>query len=219
MARNGALLFGALALGTLFLKRDSGLARLLTRPNAAGVMARQMLATTLVAAFVLGWGAIRAVRGTQASVEFAIAALVVGGIIVTSALVILTAAALDRMAAVQRRERLALDESAARLEHATSAAELGIWTWEPDTDTVFLSEHARRIVGLTGPKSEISFAELFAHVHPDDAPRIRDKDGIKLSTGDYRNEYRVRGDDGALRWVAVRGVMVFFGDMIRDSSR
>jgi PAS domain S-box-containing protein len=205
MARNGAVMFGALALGTFFLRCDRGIARLVTAPDAGGVMARRLLLTSMASLFVLGWIALRAVTGAMTSIEIATATLVVCSIIVTAILILGTASVLHRMEQARKQADLALQESAQRLQVATDAAELGIWIWDPEVREVFWSEKARRLFGVEELRDRFDYDFLVSRVHPDDRERVRDNCFHTGPANDYSDEYRIVRDDGAVRWIALNG--------------
>jgi PAS domain S-box-containing protein len=105
----------------------------------------------------------------------------------------------------QRRAARALDESAARLNLALSAAHLGDWSWDAATDVVTFSETAARIFGIP-PGPHMTWTEMRELLHEDDRERARlSVEQALASRGDYDIEYRVRHADGSEHWVLARG--------------
>ncbi|HEY7764527.1 MAG TPA: PAS domain-containing protein [Aestuariivirgaceae bacterium] len=112
----------------------------------------------------------------------------------------------------ERRDSEAkLRESEARLELATSAAELGIWDWDLLTNRFVYSPRAKAICGFALDQ-EVSFQDIVNITHPEDYPltsaqarraldpAIRDKTPY---------EYRIVRPDGAIRRVVAHGSAVF----------
>jgi len=205
MARNGAVLFGALAVGTFFLDCNRGLARLITARHAAGVMTRRLLFTSMSSIFVLGWMAILAIRSSVISVEVATATLVVSSILVTCVLIFSTASTLHSLEQARQADSLALQESAERLKVATEAAGMGIWIWNTETNQLFASEKAKELFGIGAPAAWLDYEIVLNNIHPDDRDRIH-RSGVRTFSGsDYANEYRVVHADRTVRWLASRG--------------
>lgn len=205
MARNGAVLFGTLAVGTFFLHRDRGLARVVTARDAAGVMTRRLLLTSMVAMLVLGWLAIDLVKQSLFSVEVATATLVVSTIIVTAVLIFSTAFNIQSIELARQADSLALQESAERLKVATEAAELGIWIWNTDTNQLFASEKAKQLFGIHDQSDWLDYDYVISRVHPEDRDRVRRESDYRLVGAEYANEHRIILSDGSTRWLAIRG--------------
>ncbi|MBB5716917.1 PAS domain S-box protein [Sphingomonas aerophila] len=115
-------------------------------------------------------------------------------------------------------ERRALEEtlrkSEARLRAATDLVGVGIYSWNPVTDTLDWDERLRAMWGLS-PDAVVNIDVYKAGIHPDDLPRVRsaiaacvDPDG----DGHYAIEYRVIGrDDDVTRHIATSGRTTFEG--------
>jgi two-component system, LuxR family, sensor kinase FixL len=104
------------------------------------------------------------------------------------------------------RLSLQLVEGEQRMDLASAAAGLGIWTWDLEHDTIWTTKIARFLFGL--PKEEESIgAERFRDtVHPDDRDMVRRALENSLeSDRDLDTEYRVCLPDGEIRWLASRG--------------
>lgn len=91
-----------------------------------------------------------------------------------------------------------------RLRMATDAAGVALWTWHIDTDRIAMDDRAFDLWGLP-PKSDITFGDLAACVHPPDLEKVRSafnalRDLRDVSEVDFRI---LRGDE--LRWVSARG--------------
>jgi PAS domain S-box-containing protein len=105
----------------------------------------------------------------------------------------------------RRRARRALDEAAARLGLAMSAARLGDWSWDPSNDVVTMSDEAANIFGIP-PGPYMTWTKMRGMLHGEDGERARVAVERSLEErADYDIEYRVITPSGALRWVSARG--------------
>jgi two-component system, LuxR family, sensor kinase FixL len=103
------------------------------------------------------------------------------------------------------RVGIELRESEQRMELASAAANLGMWTWDIGRDTVWVTRQARALLGLS-QSDELSMAKIAQAIHPDDRElRRRAIEGLLAGGDEYEVEYRVRLDDGEMRWIASRG--------------
>jgi PAS domain S-box-containing protein len=105
----------------------------------------------------------------------------------------------------------ALAASEARLELATSAAALGIWDWDLQTNKFIYSVKAREICGFAD-HGEVTYDMVRAATHPEDLPHTsaqaqRAIDPAIRSREPY--EYRILLPDGAVRWVLAHGKAQF----------
>ena len=107
-----------------------------------------------------------------------------------------------------------LRKSEARLEIATSAAEIGIWDWDIATNKMQYSPRAKEISGFV-PESEVDYDMVRAIVHPDDYPITSEQARRALDPAARERrayEYRLVKPDGTVRWVVAHGTAVFVGD-------
>ena len=100
----------------------------------------------------------------------------------------------------------ALAESEARLRLAQEAGGVGVWDWDPQTDTTTCSGEYRRIYGLPPDAPAPRYEEWLARVHPGDRARADAAARAGLAGGAYEDEYRIVRADGETRWIAARGV-------------
>lgn len=127
-----------------------------------------------------------------------------------ASLVILGFAALllrqmSRVARVSGELRLSRERYAI-VEHATND---GIWDINLQTGESYLSARGREILGFGDEETQVSEAEVFHRVHPDDAHGLTHVLAESTRSGSpYQVEYRVRQADGGYRWVLSRGEMV-----------
>ncbi|TWI69273.1 PAS domain S-box-containing protein/diguanylate cyclase (GGDEF)-like protein [Pseudoduganella lurida] len=126
------------------------------------------------------------------------------------ALVVVGALALWwRSVAVRQREaaRRALERSEVRLQFALEGAREVVWDWDMTTGAAYFSP---RLVDITGQdQSDLPgrMADWAALIHPDDLRTVREavRAHVQGKAERYACEYRVRGADGAWRWVSARG--------------
>jgi PAS domain S-box-containing protein len=100
----------------------------------------------------------------------------------------------------------ALRESEARINLATSAANLGLWLWNIRDDKLWVTEKWRTLFGFTESEA-MNFRRLLEVVHPEDRERMQlivqhmsEHGGI-----DHESEYRIIRPDGSTRWIAGYG--------------
>ena len=109
----------------------------------------------------------------------------------------------------------ALRDSETRTRLALEAAELGAWEATPALSEVHWDARTSFLLGHdidASPDFETSF---LAQVHPEDRERLREEAAAALAeggTGLLDTEYRVRGADGQLRTVHVRGRLIHAAD-------
>lgn len=104
----------------------------------------------------------------------------------------------------ERRVEKELRDKAQRLDLALAAADLGDWSWEPDTDRVILSHRTAEIFGMqAGPQVRNPSRDVL--YEPDrERARLTMEKAI-ADRGDYNIEYRVKRPDGTLKWVEANG--------------
>ncbi|NHZ89813.1 PAS domain-containing protein [Massilia sp. CCM 8733] len=116
--------------------------------------------------------------------------------------------AISRDVSGERQAGEALQHSAERLELATEAAELGLWTWDPLSDQVtWDNERTCAILGVAPsalPVNATRFAAEF--LHPDDVARFAQAVAASVA-GDLRFQFegRMRDKNGAVRWIELYG--------------
>jgi len=93
----------------------------------------------------------------------------------------------------------------ARLNGVLSAAEVGTWIWDLDTDLIEQDLNLARMYGL-GTATRSRPEQHIAQVHPDDRAGVRLAiEEVLAGRGPLLSEFRVRDDEGHLRWMAARG--------------
>ena len=120
----------------------------------------------------------------------------------------------ERLAAeIDRRERaeaVARDRQR-RLEVATTAAGLGVFTWEPAADRVtWENRRLYDILGRAEADGPINWAEFTTRtIHPDDRPEGERRMAAALAPGggEFRLLCRARRADGTERWLDMTGAV------------
>ena len=84
----------------------------------------------------------------------------------------------------------------------------GIYEWSVDTGQLKVSRRLNEMLGFE--KDELTSAEWFERVHPEDRSRLRDETVgyFKGATPHFACEYRVRDNAGAWRWIYVISMAV-----------
>src|SRR6185369_4735307 len=105
----------------------------------------------------------------------------------------------------QRQSRRALDEASERLKLASTAARLGDWSWDAQTDIVRLSETAADILGVppSATLTRTQMRELLSDEDREATQRAVEK-AVAEHT-DYDLEYRVKRPDRSEAWVSSKG--------------
>jgi two-component system, LuxR family, sensor kinase FixL len=105
----------------------------------------------------------------------------------------------------------ALRESEQRMELAASAAELGLWVWEIESDTIWVTDKTRSLFGF-GKEESLNLDSFLRRLHPEDRDVVREAVAKALeNSSDYRSEYRILRDNLPPRWISARGRVEFNG--------
>ncbi|MFY0526988.1 PAS domain S-box protein [Archangium gephyra] len=99
-----------------------------------------------------------------------------------------------------------LRQSEERLRMAMESAALGVWCYEPATDSLVWDVRTRELFGMA-PDAPVDLRVWLERVHPDDRERVESAArGMSGVGGDsVEMEYRALGTEGVLRWIAARG--------------
>lgn len=106
----------------------------------------------------------------------------------------------------RKRIELALRDSEARLEAALWGADLGLWEWKPEDDSLlWLSDWPMRY-GIDAAQRTIRRQEWLARVHPLDRRKYAADDRVLIHDGrnSAESDYRILSSQGDWRWVNVR---------------
>ncbi|PKN94431.1 MAG: hypothetical protein CVU44_04925 [Chloroflexi bacterium HGW-Chloroflexi-6] len=119
-------------------------------------------------------------------------------------------AAQDELAERTRTEN-ALIESQTRLDLALSAAKMGIWDWEIESDQMIYSERAYQIMGIEKDGLVSSLQDFLKLVHAEDRSKVNqsiDKCLTGAAPG-YRIEHRITWKSGEIHWLETQGLAYY----------
>ncbi|MBS1212190.1 MAG: multi-sensor signal transduction histidine kinase [Proteobacteria bacterium] len=122
-------------------------------------------------------------------------------------LAVLIAMSIELNADVLAGARLAgqLQERERHMDLASAAADLGMWTWDIDRDTIWATRRARELFGFS-ESEPINRARFIGCLHPEDREATdRALEHALATGGGYEVEYRVLLPEGKMRWMAARG--------------
>lgn len=125
------------------------------------------------------------------------------------ALVLMLARARTQALARAAASGEALEDSEDRWKFAIEGAGDGIWDWNSDENSMFLSQRLKDILGLADGEMGNDLEGWIGRIHPDDAAQAR-ADARALLKGSAPllvNEHRLRCKDGSWRWVLIRGAV------------
>ena len=105
-------------------------------------------------------------------------------------------------------EEMRLREAEERWQFALEGGGDAVWDWNIASGTAVFGPGYKAMLGYADDEFEDSFEAFYAHVHPDDQPRV----GARLdeffalgASGNYRCDLRMRCRDGSYRWIHARG--------------
>ena len=126
-----------------------------------------------------------------------------------------------------RASEAALRESEARMSLAASAANLGLWCWDAQSDDIWITKEGRALCGFT-QSEQINMERFLETIDEEDRARIEERVRASLASGgEYESEYRIVQPDGRKLWVAgygrtevdERGKPVLMRGMTRDITQ
>ncbi len=115
-----------------------------------------------------------------------------------------------RYALEKTRAVAALKESEERYALAVDGASDGLWDWNLDTKTVYLSPRWKGMLGYDSNEVGSAIHEWFGRVHQEDRARLHSEMSAHLSgdTAQFESEHRLLTRQNIYRWMYARGVAV-----------
>lgn len=111
-----------------------------------------------------------------------------------------------------KKTEQALRRSQERYQLAVDGSNEGLWDWDMDSDSLFLSPRAQELVGLAGGDAQRPRREWLALLppHPDDRAAVRGalKAHLRGQSRRFKVEFRLQRPDGEWHWYRQRGVAV-----------
>ncbi len=106
----------------------------------------------------------------------------------------------------RKRMELALRDSEARLEAAIWGADLGLWDWKMEDDSLLWMSDWPARYGIAAPARMIRRDEWIDRVHPQDRDKYAAEDHALINDGrnSAESDYRILSTAGDWRWVNVR---------------
>jgi len=116
--------------------------------------------------------------------------------------------------AARERAEAAMQESAARLELAVSAGNIGIWIWDLATDKMFFSPEWKRQIGYEDREIGDDHGEWVSRLHPDDAAETlaTTRRFVSEPWPGFAVEFRLRHKDGSYRRILAQGSLTYGED-------
>ncbi len=108
-----------------------------------------------------------------------------------------------------------LRESEERYRLAQTAAGVGIWDWDIETDTILWDEHCWLMLGYHPEKDArlLNYEYWRSNLHPDDLKEAEPEVQKQLSEGNnFIIEFRLRTAEGGWLWIQGRGKVVKLND-------
>lgn len=114
---------------------------------------------------------------------------------------------IDITGRVKREQEL--EKTRERLEMALEAADAGVWRMDIDSEELSWDDKSKELWGYGPDEFEGTFDEFMSRVHPDDWPALEAAytEAITDRSG-YEIEFRVRPDDGSVRWVQAHATVM-----------
>ena len=102
-----------------------------------------------------------------------------------------------------------LRESEATISLAAQSADLGLWSRDMQTGTIWATERTRTLYDFSAD-TEVTFGQLLESLHPDDRPATEKAIAEAVADRcDYNIVHRVVRTDGTARWIAARGRAIY----------
>jgi PAS domain S-box-containing protein len=126
---------------------------------------------------------------------------------------IIGAAKIARDITAQKSAENKMAENEERLRLALDAGRIGVWEWDIPRDVISWSDRVYEIHGVNKKNFVLNFVNYSKRIYPEDRESTEKSIQDALSGRKaYNTSFRIIWDDGSLRWVATRAVV------LRDDS-
>ncbi len=106
----------------------------------------------------------------------------------------------------RKQAEAALRESESQLRLAMDAAQMGMWSWDSESDRLTSSEGLNQLWGHGSEAAPRDYRALKSQMHPDDRELFEATMRHAIRQGsDFSVDYRVVWPDGSEHWIANRG--------------
>ena len=106
----------------------------------------------------------------------------------------------------QKQQELALNEAHRRLALTMQATQIGLWTWDVQTDAIEWSDEMFFQLGYPAQAFAVDLAKFEAMMHPDDRAEMFASVRTQLAAqGHFWVEFRLQDAQGHWRWIQGRG--------------
>ena len=114
------------------------------------------------------------------------------------------------LAIALRVREIAIKEAEERWQFALDGAGHGVWDWNTKTNQMFYSRRWKAMLGFEENEIGSRLEEWLERVHPEDMPALQQAIEQHLSGAAkiYHSVHRLRGKDGAYRWILDQGCVV-----------
>lgn len=104
------------------------------------------------------------------------------------------------------KKTIELEAANNRFNQVLEATDIGIWSWDIETNENYWSPRFYSLLGFTNAEIEASFDEWESRLHPEDKNRVLQALNSHLEEGKlYRIEFRLRCKDNTYQWFRVKG--------------
>ena len=108
----------------------------------------------------------------------------------------------------RRSAEIARCESEQRLQLAQQAAQIGVWEWDMEQESMSWDALQFKMFGID-PAENVTLDTFWQIVHPDDKPALESIFHEVAQEGKaYNTEFRIKRPDGTTRWLAARGNVI-----------
>ncbi|EMR04505.1 PAS domain-containing sensor histidine kinase [Cesiribacter andamanensis] len=109
----------------------------------------------------------------------------------------------------QVEARRQTEQSEEKLSMALEAGQMGIWDYDPKTDTSTNSLLFHQLYGYDSPSLAWSFADYLNHIHPEHRSLVEKEFAKGLKKGSMAFEARILQRDGNSSWAAIMGKVYY----------